>query len=190
MDNIWYYISLYIFIYIVIRNSKLDIKNLLLMSSICIILFFVYKRNHPKLSKSNEHLQNNIDFSNLISRSRILKDLNRYKYQEIIDKIGLFLENYNNIKRGIKVNHYQNSFILRKDILNIISSYEVSNEISEEIDLLKRDYIKLLDLYMKNMELEVNIDMKNDDLNINSSVVYFNDPEAYNQQTDYNFDIF
>ena len=92
--------------------------------------------------------------------------------------------------KGNKGNLYDNAAIVRKDILNLLSSYEVSNEIDENVDLIKSEFIHLLDKYMKSMEKEVNMDWIINDIDINSSKKYFNSPEAYNQMMDSNFEIF
>lgn len=191
MNNIWYYISSFIFIFIVIRNSSIDIKNLLLISAIFFILFIVYKKDKLKLNKKIEKIiGNNSEFRNLIVESKFLKDINKHKYQELLDLLLKFIENYELLKSGIKIHHYNNSLILRKEILNILSSYQVSNEYSLEIEDIRQKYKNLLDTFMKNMELEVNQDWKLGEININSSEVYFNDPEPYNQKIDTNFDLY
>ena len=191
MDNIWYYISSFIFIFIVIRNSSIDIKNLLLISAIFFILFLAYKKDKPKLNKKIEKIiGNNSEFRNIIVKSKFLKNINKDKYQELIELLLKFIENYEILNSGIKIHHYNNSLILRKEILNILSSYQVSNEYSLELEHIRQQYNILLDKYMKNMELEVNQDWKNGAININSSEVFFDDPEPYNQKIDSNFDLY
>lgn len=191
MDNIWYYILLFIFIFIIIRNSDIDLKNLLLVGSIGLTIYFYYNKIKPKnYVPTNKNVTNNSEFASLLERSILLKNYNRSKYIELNDKVNLFLEIYNNLGNGNKGNLYDNAAIVRKDILNLLSSYEVSNEIDEDVDLIKSEFIHLLDKYMKSMEKEVNMDWIINDININSSKKYFNSPEAYNQKIDSNFEIF